>query len=123
MTKKLERSASYLELYPLGEGLELVADKAKASTHAPDGRVTPKNQTNPPATNKPGTIFPFIITFLIMFSFWLIFSGKFDLFHRVEMFVDIALAYAMLNFIAVLAASRYFQKRKGLYDESTAHRG
>ena len=38
-------------------------------------------------------------------------------YHRVEMFVDIALAYAMLNFIAVLAASRYFQKRKGLYDE------
>lgn len=36
---------------------------------------------------------------------------------RVEMFVDIALAYACLNFIAVLAASRYFQKRKGLYDE------
>jgi len=33
------------------------------------------------------------------------------------MFVDIALAYAMLNFVAVLAASRYFQKRKGLYDE------
>jgi multicomponent Na+:H+ antiporter subunit F len=40
------------------------------------------------------------------------------LYHRVEMFVDIALAYAMLNFIAVLAASRYFQKRKGLYDET-----
>jgi multicomponent Na+:H+ antiporter subunit F len=39
-------------------------------------------------------------------------------FKRVEMFVDIALAYAMLNFIAVLAASRYFQKRKGLYEES-----
>jgi multicomponent Na+:H+ antiporter subunit F len=36
---------------------------------------------------------------------------------RVDMFVDIALAYAMLNFIAVLAASRFFQKRKGLYDE------
>ena len=36
---------------------------------------------------------------------------------RVDMFVDIALAYALLNFIAVLAASRYFQKRKGLYDE------
>ena len=36
---------------------------------------------------------------------------------RVDMFVDIALAYAMLNFIAVLAASRYFQKRKGLHDE------
>jgi multicomponent Na+:H+ antiporter subunit F len=39
------------------------------------------------------------------------------LYHRVDMFVDIALAYAMLNFIAVLGASRYFQKIKGLYDE------
>ncbi|MBW1835574.1 MAG: pH regulation protein F [Deltaproteobacteria bacterium] len=38
-------------------------------------------------------------------------------YQRVDMFVDIALAYAMLNFITVLAASRYFQKRKGLYDE------
>jgi multicomponent Na+:H+ antiporter subunit F len=37
---------------------------------------------------------------------------------RVDMFVDIALAYAMLNFIAVLAASRYFQKKKGLHDET-----
>ena len=45
------------------------------------------------------------------------------MYHRVEMFVDIALAYAMLNFITVLAASRYFQKRKGLYDESTDQRG
>ena len=41
------------------------------------------------------------------------------IYHRVDMFVDIALAYAMLNFIAVLAASRYFQKRKGLYDEGS----
>lgn len=41
------------------------------------------------------------------------------IYHRVDMFVDIALAYAMLNFIAVLAASRYFQKQKGLYDESS----
>jgi len=40
------------------------------------------------------------------------------LYHRVDMFIDIALAYAMLNFIAVLAASRFFQKRKGLYDEA-----
>jgi len=39
------------------------------------------------------------------------------LYGRVDMFVDIALAYAMLNFIAVLAGSRYFQKRKGLYEE------
>ena len=40
------------------------------------------------------------------------------IYHRVEMFVDIALAYALLNFIAVLAASRYFHKRRGLYEES-----
>ena len=39
------------------------------------------------------------------------------IFHRVDMFIDISLAYAMLNFIAVLAASKYFQKKKGLYDE------
>ena len=37
---------------------------------------------------------------------------------RVDLFVDIAMAYAMLNFIAVLASSRYFQKRKGLYEET-----
>jgi multicomponent Na+:H+ antiporter subunit F len=36
---------------------------------------------------------------------------------RVEMFVDIALAYALLNFIAVLASSRYFQKKKDLHHE------
>lgn len=36
------------------------------------------------------------------------------LYFRVDMFVDIALAYALLNFVAVLAASRYFQKRRGL---------
>lgn len=36
---------------------------------------------------------------------------------RVEMFVDIALAYALLNFLAVLAASRYFQKKKDLHEE------
>ncbi len=40
------------------------------------------------------------------------------IYRRVDMFVDIALAYAMLNFITVLAASRFFQKRKGLYEES-----
>ncbi len=39
------------------------------------------------------------------------------LYQRVDMFIDIALAYAALNFIAVLGASRYFQKRKGLHDE------
>jgi multicomponent Na+:H+ antiporter subunit F len=40
------------------------------------------------------------------------------IYKRVDMFVDIALAYAMLNFIAVLAASKYFEKRKGLHDEA-----
>lgn len=35
-------------------------------------------------------------------------------FGRVEMFVDIALAYALLNFIAVLAAARFFQHRRRL---------
>jgi len=39
------------------------------------------------------------------------------IYDRLEMFVDIALAYALLNFMAVLAASRYFQKKKGLYEE------
>jgi multicomponent Na+:H+ antiporter subunit F len=39
------------------------------------------------------------------------------LYQRVDMFVDISLAYALLNFIAVLAASKYFQKRKGIYEE------
>jgi multicomponent Na+:H+ antiporter subunit F len=40
------------------------------------------------------------------------------LYGRIDMFIDIALAYAFLNFVAVLAASRYFHKRKGLYEES-----
>ena len=40
-------------------------------------------------------------------------------YQRVDMFVDIALAYATLNFIAVLATSRYYQKMKGLYDYKT----
>jgi multicomponent Na+:H+ antiporter subunit F len=36
------------------------------------------------------------------------------IYHRVEMFVDIALAYALLNFIVTIAASRYFQHHKNL---------
>lgn len=36
------------------------------------------------------------------------------IYHRVEMFVDIALAYALLNFIATIAASRYFHHHKNL---------
>jgi multicomponent Na+:H+ antiporter subunit F len=34
------------------------------------------------------------------------------IFRRVDMFIDIALAYALLNFIATIAAARYFQARK-----------
>ena len=33
---------------------------------------------------------------------------------RVEMFVDIALAYALLNFIAVLGAAKFFRVRKSI---------
>lgn len=40
------------------------------------------------------------------------------LYKKVDMFIDIALAYALLNFIAVLASARYFHKKKGLYDEN-----
>ena len=36
------------------------------------------------------------------------------IYQRLDMFVDIALAYAMLNFIAVIAAARYFHKRREL---------
>jgi len=39
------------------------------------------------------------------------------LYRRVDMFVDISLAYAALNFITVLAVAYYFQKRKGAQDE------
>ena len=37
-----------------------------------------------------------------------------SLYHRVDMFVDIALAYALLNFIVTIGASRYFQSNKNL---------
>jgi multicomponent Na+:H+ antiporter subunit F len=33
---------------------------------------------------------------------------------RVEMFIDIALAYAMLNFIVTIGASRYFMHHKNV---------
>lgn len=44
------------------------------------------------------------------------------IFERVDMFVDIALAYALLNFIAVLAASGYFQKKRDLSEEPAESR-
>lgn len=40
------------------------------------------------------------------------------LYERINMFVDLALAYALLNFVAVIALSRYFHKRKGLSKDS-----
>lgn len=49
------------------------------------------------------------VVFLVLIGF---------LYRRPDMFIDIALAYAILNFISVLATARYFQKRKGLYAES-----
>ena len=36
---------------------------------------------------------------------------------RVDMFVDIALAYAMLNFIVTIAAARYFANHKNIRAE------
>ena len=36
------------------------------------------------------------------------------LFNRIEMFVDIAIGYGLLNFIASLAAAKYFKKHKKL---------
>ena len=37
-----------------------------------------------------------------------------QLFNRVEFFIDIAVVYALINFIGTLAFSRYFERR-GLY--------
>ena len=34
------------------------------------------------------------------------------IYNRVDMFVDIAIAYALLNFIVSIAASRFFQRHK-----------
>ena len=39
-------------------------------------------------------------------------------FNRVDMFVDIAIGYGLLNFIASIAASRYFQHHKKMSPES-----
>lgn len=36
------------------------------------------------------------------------------MYKRVDMFVDIALAYALLNFIATLAAAKYFLRMKSI---------
>lgn len=42
---------------------------------------------------------------------------------QVEMFVDIALTYALLNFIVSLAASRFLQRHKGLAEADNGGMG
>jgi multicomponent Na+:H+ antiporter subunit F len=34
------------------------------------------------------------------------------LYGRIDMFVDLALAYSMLNFIGIIALAKYFERRK-----------
>ncbi len=38
------------------------------------------------------------------------------IFHRVDMFVDLAITYALLNFIGSLAAAKYFRRRRSIDD-------
>jgi len=58
----------------------LAADKKIAPNREPDQRVSTQNQSQTPSEKRTVTL-PFIITFIIMIGFWLIFSGKFDVFH------------------------------------------
>ncbi len=37
------------------------------------------------------------------------------LYKRIDMFVDIAIGYALLNFIGTLAASKYFERKRELW--------
>lgn len=39
------------------------------------------------------------------------------LYHDVAMFVDIALAYALLNFLATLGATRFFERQRDVHLE------
>ncbi len=45
------------------------------------------------------------------------------LFDNVGMFVDFALAYALLNFIGSVAAARYFNRSRGGYSPGGARKG
>jgi len=36
------------------------------------------------------------------------------IYKRIDMFVDLSLAYALLNFLAVLAAAKFFRHRKSI---------
>lgn len=44
------------------------------------------------------------------------------MFHRVDMFVDIAIGYGLLNFIASIAAAKFFQHNKTLKAENIKER-
>jgi len=35
------------------------------------------------------------------------------LYDRIDMFVDLALAYGMLNFIGIVALAKYFERKQG----------
>jgi multicomponent Na+:H+ antiporter subunit F len=35
------------------------------------------------------------------------------LYNRIDMFVDLALAYGMLNFIGIVALAKYFERKEG----------
>lgn len=37
------------------------------------------------------------------------------LYGRIDMFVDIAIGYALLNFIGTIAASKYFERKRELW--------
>ncbi len=56
------------------------ADKKITPTREPNQPVLQTHQPQHPTKKRSSTL-PFIITFIIMIGFWLIFSGKFDLFH------------------------------------------
>ena len=58
----------------------MAADKQITPTQKPKRRVSKRRQSQRSAENRTAAL-PFIITFMIMIGFWLIFSGKFDLFH------------------------------------------
>jgi multicomponent Na+:H+ antiporter subunit F len=45
------------------------------------------------------------------------------LYNNVGMFVDIAIAYALLNFIATLGATKYFLRRKAVHLEDESEGG
>ncbi|MEN8245834.1 MAG: Na+/H+ antiporter subunit E [Thermodesulfobacteriota bacterium] len=58
----------------------MVADKKIVPNRDLGQRVSTQNQSQTPSEKRTATL-PFIVTFIIMIGFWLIFSGKLDVFH------------------------------------------